>query len=200
MDEYQDQSHPRRGLSSRLFASCEGDPKGSIIRTWALSLLLICIFLIIACWEVSRLDESGASKALKVAAGWTGITQLVLAVLGTFILKRFSTPFAIGFLIGLVLVTAQQNVLLFISFHTINHTTTNHHVNATFANFALTLSMLYTFFATVLIKFREHIFVKPPHVPGADRQSNNLNDSRDSKTLNTALDSESYTSSVVATS
>uniref|UniRef100_A0A7S2S8F1 Uncharacterized protein n=1 Tax=Eucampia antarctica TaxID=49252 RepID=A0A7S2S8F1_9STRA len=188
-----------RGLLSTLFKSFEGDPKGSITRAWGLSLLLISLFIVIACWEVYRLEESGASNALKVAAAWTGITQLLLAGLGSFIIDRFSTPFAVGFLIGLVLVMAQQNLLLCISFHTIQHTTNNAHVNTIFANFAFTLSILYIFFALVLINFREHIFVTPITAKGLATSTNNCRNNNNS-VLNTSNDTGSSISTSENTS
>ena len=55
--------------------------------------------------------------ALKIASAWTAVIQFSMAILGTFILKRFPTSFSVGFFLGLVLIVAQQNLVLFGTFH-----------------------------------------------------------------------------------
>ena len=112
---------------------------------------------------VSELNEiENVPNALMMAAGFTAVFQLILAIIGTYIIRRFSTPFAVGFLIGLVLISAQQNVILSVSFHNLASNT----ANSIFANLAMTLSIIYIFFACILIQFREHVFVTPPGLNG----------------------------------
>ena len=124
-------------------------------------LIYYCMFNLFAIVSVLYEIEN-VPNALMIAAGFTAAFQLILAVIGTFILRRFSTPFAVGFLIGLVLIMAQQNVILSISFHNL----ASNAANSIFANLAMTLSMIYIFFACILIQFREHVFVTPPGLNG----------------------------------
>ena len=90
---------------------------------------------------------------------WTVIIQLTMAILGTFILKRFPTSFSVGFFLGLVVIVAQQNLLVFATFHGYGHGTAV--ANHIFANLALSLFLLYGFFALILGHFRDSIVVAP---------------------------------------
>ena len=56
---------------------------------------------------VINLHKQDASLALILAAVWTVIVQLSMAIIGTLIIKRFSTSFSVGFIEGLVIIVAQ---------------------------------------------------------------------------------------------
>jgi len=107
--------------------------------------------------------------ALRIASVWTAIIQFTMAILGTFILKRFPTSFSVGFFLGLVVIVAQQNLVLFATFHSYRHGTV--HSNHIFANLALSLFCLYTFFALILAHFRGSILVAPADAEGVGRGS-----------------------------
>ena len=108
---------------------------------------------------VATLDKGDGSLALKVASVWTAIIQFTMAILGTFILKRFPTSFSVGFFLGLVVIVAQQNLVMFATFHGYGHGTVV--ANHIFANLALSLFLIYGFFALILGHFRDSIVVAP---------------------------------------
>lgn len=101
---------------------------------------------------------TGASLALEIASYWSALLHLVLAVLGTFILKRFSTAFTVGCFLGVTVVVSQQNLLLFAAFYHYQHG--NAGFNLIFADLALALFLILTFFSLILGHFRHYIIVK----------------------------------------
>jgi hypothetical protein len=150
---------PVQGITSKLFASCAQDAKGSVHRAWGITLLFITLFFVMSILEVVSLDKNEGSKALQMAAVWTGIIQLIIAILGTFILKRFPTSFSVGFFIGLIVIVAQQNLIMFATFRDYGAgSVTSNHI---FANLALSLFIMYSFFALILGHFRERILLSP---------------------------------------
>ena len=66
--------------------------------------------------KVMNLHNNSGSVAVLIAAVLSGIVHLGLGVLGTFVLKRFPTSFSVGFLLGVLVVLANQNLLVFLSF------------------------------------------------------------------------------------
>lgn len=90
--------------------------------------------------------------------------QFGMAVIGTFIVKRFSTPFSVGFLLGVVIFVAQQHLMLSVTFW---HTAYGDSgTNAVFSNFSFSLFVLYTFFGLILFNYREDIMVAPIDAKG----------------------------------
>lgn len=150
----------RNPILKRLFASCEDDALGSVHRAWAVTVLFMIVFLIASIVEASKLQDVGssASLALEIAAYWSAFFHLILAVLGTFILKRFSTAFTVGCFLGITVVVSQQNLLLFVSFYHYQHG--NSMYNMIFADLALALCLILAFFSLILGHFRHHIIVK----------------------------------------
>ena len=108
----------------------------------------------------SKLQEVGtsASKALEIASYWSAILHLLLAIIGTFILKRFSTAFTVGCFLGVTVVVSQQNLLMFAAFYHYQHG--NSVTNVIFADLGFALFMILTFFSLILGHFRHHIIVK----------------------------------------
>jgi len=86
-------------------------------------------------------DYIGSSKALTAAAIWTAIVQLIMTLVGTFVIKRFPTSFSVGFFLGLVMIVAQQNLLLTVTFWATSFGTSS--VNKLFAVFAFFLFLVY---------------------------------------------------------
>jgi len=157
MDEESVTTNIKGPFPNQLFLSCASDPKGSVHRAWSVSLVFIIIFAIVAIFEAFTLKNGGASLALILAAVSTAIVQLSMAIIGTFILKRFSTSFSVGFFCGLVLVVAQQNLLLSVTFWNGQHGSDT--ANAAFANFAFALFAIYCIFGAILAQFRNHVMV-----------------------------------------
>ena len=104
------------------------------------------------------LEDGGASQALVAAAIWSVLVQLSLAITGTFILKRFSTSFSIGFLLGLVSLVAQQNLLLSVVFWN-NQKYGSVGTNAAFANFSFATFSVHILFVLIAVNFREKLVV-----------------------------------------
>lgn len=63
-----------------------------------------------------NLQKNSGSVAILIAAATSGVIHLGLGVLGTFVLKRFPTSFSVGFLLGVLVVLANQNLMVFFSF------------------------------------------------------------------------------------
>jgi zinc transporter ZupT len=113
---------------------------------------------------VLNLKSGEGSDALMMAAVWTAVVHLVLAIVGTFILKRFPTSFSVGFFLGLLLVIANQDLVLFVTFH--NYPYGSAQTNHSFANLGLTLFLMLLFFALILSQFREAIVMAAVDVKG----------------------------------
>lgn len=87
-----------------------------------------------------------------------------MIIVGTFIIKRFSTSFSVGFLLGLVIIVAQQYLLLSVTFW--NNQYGSSAKNVAFANLAFALFVLYTVFAATLMQFKESVMVAAVDVKG----------------------------------
>jgi zinc transporter ZupT len=111
---------------------------------------------------VLNLQSGGGSLALVIASVWTGVVHLALGILGTFVLKRFPTSFSVGFLLGVLVVLANQNLILFATFTRYGHGTpqTNH----TFALLGFTLFCVLSFMALLLVHFKQEVVVAPMDV------------------------------------
>jgi len=104
-----------------------------------------------------NLHNDDASTVLSIAAAWTALIQIIMAILGTYILRRFTTSFSVGFLLGLVIVVAQQNLILSVSFWGSKFGSPG--ANHAFANFAFGLFVVYAMFAALLGTFQEFIIL-----------------------------------------
>jgi hypothetical protein len=131
-----------------------------------MSVLTLFLF---ASSTVINLQSVGGSSALMIAAIWTGIVHLVLGVLGTFVLKRFPTSFSVGFFLGILVVIANQNLILFGTFHGYGYGTaaTNH----VFGSLGFTLFAVLAFFAVLLFHFKKYIVVAAIDAKGIGRGS-----------------------------
>ena len=108
------------------------------------------------------------SEALVIGAIWTALVHVLLAILGTFVLKRFPTSFSIGFLLGIVVVLANQNLILFATFT--NYGFGNPSTNHIFSGTAFTLFAVLTFFSLLLFQFKKDVVVSPAEVKRARLQ------------------------------
>ena len=120
---------------------------------------------------VVSLHQSGdGSVALIVAAVWTGLIHLALGVLGTFVLKRFPTSFSVGFFLGVLVVLANQNIILYASFH--KYTQGSARANQVFASLGFVLFVVLTFMSLLLVHFKEEVVISPGDVDGGDGDGN----------------------------
>lgn len=106
------------------------------------------------------LQQSGdGSIALIIAAIWTGVIHLGLGVLGTFVLKRFPTSFSVGFFLGVLVVLANQNIILYASFH--KYTQGSGRANQVFASLGFVLFVVLSFMSLLLVHFKDEVVVSP---------------------------------------
>lgn len=118
--------------------------------------------------SVINLRSGDSSKALVAASVCMGLSHLILGIVGTFVLKRFPTSFAVGFFLGLLVVLANQNLILFGTFHRYGYGTpaTNH----AFGGLGFSLFVVLAFFAALLFHFKKNIIVAPIDAKGLGRR------------------------------
>jgi zinc transporter ZupT len=102
-------------------------------------------------------NSESQSKALVIATFYSGIVHLFLAVLGTFVLKRFPTSFSVGFFLGILVILANQNLILFGVFR--QYTQGSRGTNLAFSNLSFFLFVVLTFFSLLLVHFRHDVVV-----------------------------------------
>jgi hypothetical protein len=119
---------------------------------------------------VVNLNTYGGSKALIVSSIWTGLVHLILAILGTFVLKRFPTSFSVGFFLGVLVVLANQNLILFGTFHGYQYGALQ--TNNAFSNLAFTLFAVLGFFSLILFHFKRSVVVAPIDAAGLGGRNN----------------------------
>jgi hypothetical protein len=111
-----------------------------------------------------HLETRSGSRAWMIATVISGFWHLLLAILGTFVLKRFPTSFAIGFLVGMLLVGANQNVILFGILHGYPYgNSVTHHIYATAC---CLVAMVLCVVASLLLHFRNFLVVAPMDLLG----------------------------------
>ena len=118
------------------------------------------------------LQENNASWPYIIAASWTALIQFGMAVVGTFIVKRFSTPFSVGFLLGVVTFVAQQHLMLSVTFWHTSFGDSN--TNAAFSNLSFSLFVVYGFFGLILFNYREDIMVAPIDAKGFGKRKSTV--------------------------
>lgn len=150
----------KNGILKKLFSSCAPDPRGSVHRAWGISLLFVVLYFALSIFEMVSLQQSGdGSIALIIAAIWTGVIHLGLGVLGTFVLKRFPTSFSVGFFLGVLVVLANQNIILYASFH--KYTQGSGRANQVFASLGFVLFVVLSFMSLLLVHFKDEVVVSP---------------------------------------
>jgi len=108
---------------------------------------------------VFTLKNSDGSWALIIASIWTALVHLALGVLGTFVLKRFPTSFSVGFLLGVLVVMANQNLIMFSTFSSyVQGSSSSNHA---FASLGFTLFIVLSFMSLLLLHFKDDIVVVP---------------------------------------
>eukprot|EP00536_Pseudo-nitzschia_multiseries_P011846 jgi/Psemu1/68069/estExt_Genemark1.C_4270009 len=151
----------KHGILHKMFASCAPDPRGSVHRAWGIM--------------VSLHQSGDASVALVIAVIWTGLIHLALGVLGTFVLKRFPTSFSVGFFLGVLVVLANQNILLYASFH--KYTQGSSRANQVFASLGFVLFAVLTFMSLLLVHFKQDVVISPMDTLGSGEDDEGVNSS-----------------------
>ena len=100
------------------------------------------------------------SVAVVIATIVTGVCHLLLGILGTFVLKRFPTSFSIGFLLGMINILLNQNLIFFGTFYSYDYGTTQ--TNHIFGSIGLVLSLILFIFGSLLFHFKQHIIATSP--------------------------------------
>jgi hypothetical protein len=164
----------KNGILNKMFASCAPDPRGSVHRAWGISLLFVVVYFSLSIFEMVSLQKSGdGSMALTIAAVWTGLIHLALGVLGTFVLKRFPTSFSVGFFLGVLVVLANQNIILYASFH--KYTQGSGKANQVFASLGFLLFAVLTFMSLLLVQFKNDVVIAPmDSIGGEDNEDPSL--------------------------
>lgn len=163
------------GILNKLFKSCAPDPRGSVHRAWGISLLFVVLYFSLSIFEMISLQRSGdSSVALTIAAIWTGFIHLALGVLGTFVLKRFPTSFSVGFFLGVLVVLANQNIIMYASFH--KYTQGNSKANQVFAALGFLLFAVLTFMTLLLVHFKDDVVVSPMDSVNSNDENDNTPD------------------------
>ena len=122
------------------------------------------------CCLVWNLKSSSGSTALMLASIFTGVTHLFLGILGTFVLKRFPTSFSVGFFLGILVILANQNMMLMATFYGYSHGSPG--TNKVFAQLSFVLFLMLAAFAVMLYHFKSMIIVAPIDAKGLGGRSN----------------------------
>jgi ABC-type transport system involved in multi-copper enzyme maturation permease subunit len=101
--------------------------------------------------------KGDGSLAVLFASIWAGLIHLGLGVLGTFVLKRFPTSFSVGFLLGVLVVLANQNLLLFVTFLKFNQG--DQGTNVMFAIVGFFAFGVLTLMSLLLFHFKQDVVV-----------------------------------------
>ncbi len=113
-------------------------------------------------------DNSSSSPALLLACVWHGMMQFIMiGLMGTFIMKRFPTSFAIGFLFGTVLVFINQNLIYMIAFSHFNNNNNAANGNSRlYSAFSLLVAIVLCMFGILLFHFQKYVIVAPIDAKG----------------------------------
>eukprot|EP01036_Dinobryon_divergens_P030245 gene30245-39456_t len=154
---------------------------------WLVSLILVFVVFIVAAVAASKSassDTSGENNMVSDAPAasftgvWTALVLIVIAIVGTVIMRRYQTSMAIGFLLGLVFIMTQQMLILFAIFversQIPNETKTFTGSQQAMAIFAWFLFLIYAAFGLMLAVFRDDVIKE--ELPSSDgiAQSNDF--------------------------
>lgn len=141
-------------------------PKKTIAYAWFSSMFLVVIGLVIACVAAAYMGGTGIDQAFSFAAIWTMLILIIFSVFGSFIVNRFPTAIAFGFLLGSIFVLCNQMLILFAVF--VDESSGNIRSNITqqrsdakgsFAALSFFIFVLYAIVGTLLVVFRAELIV-----------------------------------------
>merc|ERR1719353_2467252 len=98
---------------SRVF----NEPKMLITYVWFTTLIFVFCFCIAAMVMAHNNDESGAgNKSDGFAAIWTMLLIVALSIGGTMVMRKYQTPLAVGFFLGVCVMMSINMFSLFVLF------------------------------------------------------------------------------------
>ncbi|CCI41851.1 hypothetical protein ABG067_005903 [Albugo candida] len=176
---------------------CGENPRLLVTYLWFSTLVVGFMYAITAI--VAAVENSGRnlsdSKSLGFAGIWAMILMIGLSVGGTLVMRKFQTPLAVGFFIGVVIMMSFQMFSLTVLFvgesylakeerTLFNKTDTNIHTNEAAAVFSFFMFTLYAIFGAVLVKHRSIVIREvpstteklPPIISASPRLSRDDND------------------------
>mmetsp|Transcript_8380 Transcript_8380/g.7507 ORF Transcript_8380/g.7507 Transcript_8380/m.7507 type:complete len:185 (-) Transcript_8380:119-673(-) len=143
------------------------NPKRGITYAWLASLLLVFVAFIVACVAASNLakkqteGQNGFGEVAAFAAVWTALLLIAISVIGTVIMRRFQTPLAIGYFLGVIFIMVHQMLILFAIFvERSQHKDQPQGVRSSqeaMAVFSFFLFLVYAAFGSMLAVFRNDI-------------------------------------------
>mmetsp|Transcript_23932 Transcript_23932/g.75408 ORF Transcript_23932/g.75408 Transcript_23932/m.75408 type:complete len:144 (-) Transcript_23932:128-559(-) len=116
-------------------------------------LVMSLISFIVGC--VAASEDSGDNDALAFAAVWTVLMMLGVLVLGTYIFRKSQTQLSVGYLLGLVVMMANQCLILSVIFGSKSGSG-----EVAFSVFCSFMFIIYFFFSILLARFRDEIIKK----------------------------------------
>ena len=131
------------------------------------------------------LQSTVGSKPIVFAAIWTAVVQLLVGVLGTFVLRRFPTEFSMGAFLGILVVITQQNFILFATFSDVTfNMLTEQKSSKMFAALLFLTAIVYIVFGLMLTHFRDQILLAPVDVKSVISRLGSLSQSQDEEDEN----------------
>ena len=148
-------------------SQCLQNPKLLITYLWFSTILFAILYSLAAITFAANNDGSDLAdnKSLGFASIWMMLLMIALSVGGTLVMRRFQTPLAVGFFIGVVTMMSFQMfamMVLFAGSATLARSTNPQgsvHSDEAAAAFSFFMFFLYSTFTIVLIKYR-HIVIK----------------------------------------
>lgn len=146
--------------------ACWNSPKLVITYLWFTILVFAFMYALGAI--VMAVNNNGSStydnKSLGFAGIWMTVLVILLSVGGTMVMRKYQTPLAVGFLMGVVIMMCfnmfSMSVLFFGAGYLARQDKTGRsavHSDEAVAVFALFMSVLYGAFTAVLVKHRNII-------------------------------------------
>jgi len=136
------------------------DPKGRIHRAWAIVLIFLTFIFFTGIFESTTIQTANGPDSLALAAIWSSVVHGILAILGTFIIRRFPTQFAIGFFLGLLVIIAQQDIIIHSTFKQYKQTV--HRSGGFFSFLSMLVALMLIGFTSFLAVYRDAILLTSP--------------------------------------
>jgi len=147
-------------LSSQVHRVELDDPKGRIHRAWALVLIFLTFIFFTGIFESTTIQTAHGPDSLSLAAIWSSVIHGILAILGTFIIRRFPTQFALGFFLGLLIIVAQQDIIIHSTFK--QYKQTMRKSGGFFSFLSMVVALLLVGFTGFLAIYRDAILLSNP--------------------------------------
>jgi len=136
------------------------DAKGRVHRGWAIVLIFLTLIFFTGIFESTTIQTSNGPDSLALAAIWSSVVHGILAILGTFIIRRFPTQFAIGFFLGLLVIIAQQDIIIHSTFK--QYKQTMRKSGGFFSFLSMIVALLLVGFTAFLAIYRDAILLTSP--------------------------------------